>query len=178
MSGSTQQSTDLQDQRIRDSRAASDSLTKDNEAARHAINPQTPPAACPTLPMAQSDKSETSLGEILQHNAGLWGHKPKQGGASPKAGSPTTAGKVAWPGEQSVAISLDATTAALVKTLAKQLAGCYHSPAGRQLQSAAGKQANTGCILEPEPEAAQPQHSMQRAPGVQTSYPWRSLSPP
>ncbi|CAL8463307.1 g2841 [Coccomyxa elongata] len=164
VSGSTQQSADPQDQRFRDSRAASDSLTKEIEAARHAINPQTPPAACPALPAAQSDKSQTSTGEFLQHNAGLWGHKPRQEGASTEAASPTAAGKVTWPGKHTVAISLDATTAALVKNLAKQVAGCYSSPAGLQLQSASGEQANVGSISECE--AAQPRHSMQLTPAA------------
>lgn len=164
VSGSTQHSADPQDQRIRDSRAASGSLTKEFEAVRHAINPQTPPAACPALPTAQSNKSQTSTGEFIQHNACLWGHKPRKEGTSTKTVSPTSAGKVTWPGKQTVAISLDATTAALVKNLAKQVAGCYRSPAALQLQSASGEQANVGSISEFE--AAQPQHSIQ--PGVQT----------
>ncbi|BDA48828.1 hypothetical protein COCOBI_12-5110 [Coccomyxa sp. Obi] len=162
--GSTQQSAEPQDQHIRDSRAASDSLAKENAATGLAMNPQTPPAACPTLPMAQSDKSETSMGKLLQQNAALWGHKPRQEGASTKAGSPTAAGKVTWPDQQTVAISLDASTAALVKNLARQLAGCYRSPAGLQLQRAGGEQVNAGSILEPV--AAQVQHSMQRTPAA------------
>ncbi len=121
---------------------------------------------CPTLPMAQSDMSKTSMGNVLQHHADLWGHKLGKKGATTETGSSTAAGKVTWPDQQTPAINLDANTAALVKNLAKQLAGSYRSPAGLQLQSPAGKQANACCI--PELEAAQPQHSLQHASGEQS----------